>query len=85
MTPRRRDSAGVSNFLEDSLFDLADPHTGQTVDLSDLLKGVRTVLRSDHDAIVSLRMRNPVLAALSLAVNARCCLDSEARCAIQNL
>ena len=85
MTPRRRDSAGVSNLLEDSLLDLTDPHAGQSVDLTDLLKGVRTVLRRDHDAIVSFRVRNPVLAALSLTINAGGCLNGKARSAVHHL
>lgn len=85
MTPRRRDSAGVSNFLEDSLFDLADPHTRQAVDLSDLLKGVRTVLCSDHDAVVSLRMRDPMLTTLSLAIYTSFGLNGKTCGAVQHL
>jgi hypothetical protein len=84
MTSRRRESTGSADLFEDTFFDLANPHAGQSVDLPNLLQSVRAFLGRDHDTVVSFRMRNPVLAALPLAVYARFSLDGEARCAIEN-
>lgn len=71
--------ADLANLFEDALFDLADPHPGQPVDLADLLQRMRTLLRSDDDAVVALGISDPVLASLPLAVHAMFGLDREAR------
>lgn len=62
--------AGAANLFEDALLDLTDPHPGKTVDLSDLLKGMRTILCRDHHTVVTFRVWDPVLTPLSLAVYA---------------
>lgn len=78
-------SARPTNLLEDTLFDLTDPHPCQIVDLADLLKRMWPVLSSDHDAILAFYVRYPVRTPLALAVDASFGCDSKTCCAVDHL
>lgn len=78
-------SADPSDLFEDAFFNLTDPHSGQAVDLSDLLQGVRTVLRSKDDAVVTFGVGDPVLAPLPLAIRTVLGVCRETRRAVHNL
>lgn len=51
---RRALSAHFPDLLEDALFDLADPHSGQSIDLSNFLQRMMSLLSSEDDTVVAL-------------------------------
>lgn len=65
---RRKLLADLPDLLEDGFLDLADPHAGQAVDLTDALERMRPVLGCNVDAVVTLTEVDPVRAAFTLAV-----------------
>jgi hypothetical protein len=72
-------SADFPDLLEDGFLDLADPHAGQPIDLTDTLQSMRSVLRRNVDTIVSLFELDPVWAPSSLAIHTRFGLNGETR------
>jgi hypothetical protein len=64
---------------------LTDTHACQTVDLAYLLQGVWAIVGSDDDAIVIVAVVDPLLTALTLAIDAALGMDSKARGAVDDL
>lgn len=86
MTKVIRLLADRAHFLENSFFDLTDAHSCQAVDLSNLLKRMRSLLRSSNEnTVMTFRMIDPLFALLTLAVNAKLCLHCKARRTFDNL